>query len=277
MNLANKTFIVTGGGNGVGRALVTLLLEKNARVAAVDINQEALEQTAVLVGSNAERLSLHRVDVTDRAAVESLPQQVHAHHPSIDGIINNAGIIHPFKHVSDSDYDTIHRVFNINFFGTLYFSKAFLPYLLARPEAYIINVASFGALSPVPGETIYGASKAAVKMLTDGLLFELAKTHVHVLAAIPGGINSNIIGNSSAGEDLSVEQLRKKFAFLLLSPEKAARRIISGIEKNRKRITLGFDAQLIDFLSRLSPRVAPRLIYQVIDKLLGLKRIESNS
>ena len=268
MNLTDKTLIVTGGGNGMGRALVLGLLGKGARVAAVDIDENALRETALIAGDDAVRLSTHKVDVTDRSAVEALPERVLLKHPGIDGIINNAGIIHPFQSVADSDYATIHRVFNINFFGTLYFTKTFLPYLQARPHAYLINIASFGALSPVPGETIYGASKAAVKMLTDGLMLELRGTHVQVMTAIPGGINSNIIGNSSADIGLSIEHLRDRFAFLLLSPQKAASIIIRGIEKNRKRITLGVDAQLIDFFSRVFQRSAPQLIYRVIDKVL---------
>ena len=268
MNLKQKTFVVTGGGNGVGRELVLALLSKNASVAAVDINEAALKETARLADKFADKLSTHIVDVTDRNAVELLPKQIIATHTAIDGIINNAGIIHPFQSVDDSDYATIHRVFDINFFGTLYFTKTFLPYLVKRPEAYIVNVSSFGALSPVPGETIYGASKAAVRMLSEGLLMELKQTHIHILTAVPGGINSDIIRNSNADTDMKVNHLRSRFAFLLLSPKRAADLIIKGVEKNRKRIVLGIDAFLVNFLSRISPRIFTRILYQTIQSVL---------
>jgi len=268
MKLQNKTFIVTGGGNGVGQALVLNLLKKGARVAAVDISEGGLAKTAVLAKSYKTHLSTHILDISDLKSVEKFPGIILHHHPSIDGLINNAGVIQPFENVKDNSYSTIQRVFNINFFGTLYFIKTFLPYLLERPEASMTNISSFGALSPVPGETIYGASKSAVRMLTEGLIMELKRTNIHMMLAIPGGINSDIIANSNATKDLEYDRLRKKFAFLLLSPEKASDIIIHGIEKNRKRILLGIDTKIIDIASRIFPRAAGWPLYQIIQSVL---------
>ncbi len=268
MKLDHKTFVVTGGGNGVGRELVLSLLARHACVAAVDINAEALKETEQLAKEYTGCLSTYEVDITNRSAVERLPEQILSNHQVIDGIINNAGIVHPFLSVEESDYETIRRVFEINFFGTLHITKTFLPYLAAQPEAYIVNVSSFGALSPVPGETIYGASKAAVKMLSEGLLMELDKTSIKILSVLPGGINSDIISNSNADSNMEVGRLRSKFAFLLLSPKRAADIIIRGIEKNRKRIVLGVDARLVNCFSRLSPGLFAKILYQTIDKVL---------
>ncbi|MCU0361707.1 MAG: SDR family NAD(P)-dependent oxidoreductase, partial [Bacteroidia bacterium] len=138
----NKTIVVTGGGNGMGRELTLLLLKKNARVAAIDIRQDALDETVKLAGANKSRLSTHVLNITDKAAVEQLPEQLIALHGSVDGLINNAGIIQPFVKINDLQYEAIDRVMQVNFYGMLYMSKSFLPHLLKRPEAHIVNISS---------------------------------------------------------------------------------------------------------------------------------------
>lgn len=96
MKVQNKVFVVTGGGNGIGRELVLNLLSRGASVSAVDINEAALQETAELAVTKKDGLSTHVVDITDKEAVTSLPQQVISRHGAVDGIINNAGIIQPF-------------------------------------------------------------------------------------------------------------------------------------------------------------------------------------
>ena len=123
--------------------------------------------------------------MSDKAAAEALPQQVIDRFGAVDGIINNAGIIQPMVPVADLDYGVIQKVLNVNFYGVLYLTKAFLPHLKARPEAHIVNTSSMGGFLPVPGQTIYGASKAAVKLFTEGLWSELADTNVKVTVVFP--------------------------------------------------------------------------------------------
>ena len=205
MNVQNKVFLVTGGANGMGRELVLSLLSKGARVAAVDIDETALQETIDLSGSQRDRLSTHIVDITNRDAVAALPEQIIAEHGAIDGIINNAGIIQPFIRVKDLDYAAIERVMRINFYGTLYMTKEFLPHLLKRPAAHIINISSMGGFLPVPGQTIYGASKAAVKLFTEGLHSELLDTNVNVTIVFPGAIGTNIAKNSGVEQSLNPE------------------------------------------------------------------------
>jgi NAD(P)-dependent dehydrogenase (short-subunit alcohol dehydrogenase family) len=169
MKVQNKVIVVTGGGSGMGRELVFHLLSKGARVVAIDINEASLQETVVLASNRTNGLSTFVVDITNRASIEKLFNDSIAQYGAIDGIINNAGIIQPFIKVNDLSYDAIERVMNINFYGTLYMIKTFLPHLLTRPEAHIVNISSMGGFLPVPGQTIYGASKAAVKLLTEGL------------------------------------------------------------------------------------------------------------
>ena len=225
MKAENKTIIVTGGGSGMGRELVLNLLAKGAKVAAVDINEKSLQETAVLAGDRNESLSLFVTDITDKAAVEGLLEKVVAKFGAVDGIINNAGIIQPFIKVNDLNYEVIERVMNINFYGTLYLIKTFLPHLLSRPEAHIVDISSMGGFLPVPGQTIYGASKAAVKLLTEGLHSELSDTNVHVTVVFPGGVRTNIMSNSGLADPMSSS---KEAAQKILSADKAAAIIING-------------------------------------------------
>jgi NAD(P)-dependent dehydrogenase (short-subunit alcohol dehydrogenase family) len=168
MKLRDKVVVVTGGGNGIGRELVLELLRRGARVAAVDIRAESLDETVSLAGAG-DRLASFVVDITDRSATQALPDRVIGQLGAVDGVINNAGIMQPFRKVNDLDYETIERLMNVNFYGTLNMVKAFLPLLLERPAAHLVNVSSLGGFLPVPGQTIYGASKAAVKLMTEGL------------------------------------------------------------------------------------------------------------
>jgi NAD(P)-dependent dehydrogenase (short-subunit alcohol dehydrogenase family) len=199
---------VTGGGNGIGRELVLGLLSRGARVAAVDVNETALQETSQLAGDREGSLSTHVVNVTNKEAVSALPEQVIARHHVVDGIINNAGIIQPFVRVNDLDHAVIERVMNVNFYGTLYMTKAFLPHLLKRPEAHIVNISSMGGFLPVPGQTVYGASKAAVKLLTEGLHSELSNTQVGVTVVFPGAIGTDLPANSGVELDQDSEIAR---------------------------------------------------------------------
>ncbi|HSM23956.1 MAG TPA: SDR family oxidoreductase [Anaerolineaceae bacterium] len=125
-----------------------------------------MRDTEQLAGKHKETLSLHVVNIAEKESVLALVDQVINIHDVVDGVINNAGIIQPFVRVTDLSYEVIQRVLNVNFWGTLYMTKAFLPLLLEHPEAHIVNISSMGGFLPVPGQTIYGASKAAVKLLT---------------------------------------------------------------------------------------------------------------
>ncbi len=266
MKVKNKVVVVTGGGNGMGRELVLALLSKGASVAAVDINTSALEETLKLAGNNRDRLATYVVNIADRALVDALPGQVISRFGVVDGIINNAGIIQPFVRLNDLDYAAIDRVMNVNLFGTLYMTKAFLPHLLTRPEAHITNISSMGGFLPVPGQTIYGAAKAAVKLLTEGLNSELLGTNVRVTVVFPGGIGTNIAVNSGVMDSLPKRESAGQYK--VLAPDKAAQIIIDGIENNRYRVLVGNDARLMDAIYRLNPQRAARFIYNQMSALL---------
>lgn len=254
MKAQNKVLVVTGAGNGIGRELCLLLLSKQANVAGVDLNQEALAETQKIAGVGDGRFKGYVLDITDKAKVDALPEEVVKHFGSVDGLINNAGIIQKFIPINDMPIEQINRIVNVNFYGTLNMTKAFLPLLLKRPEAHIVNISSMGGFISFPGQTIYGAAKAAIKILTEGLYVELKNTSVKVTVVHPGAIATNITANSG------VESLKTNVGFiqdlLTLSPAKAAKIIIRSMERNKFRVTVGKDASFLDLLYRLNPRFA---------------------
>jgi short-subunit dehydrogenase len=265
MKVNNKVFVVTGAGSGMGRELTIQLVKKGARVAMADIHEKSMEETAQLAGKN--QVSIHLLDISDRISVEAFPEQVIQVHGTVDGVINNAGIIQPFINVNELNYDTIERIMHINFYGTLYMTKSFLPYLLKRPEAHIANVSSMGGFIPFPGQTFYGASKAAVKLLTEGLYAELKDTNVGVTIIHPGAINTNIMSNSGIQSVEEEKKSKEKQGNMALAADKAATIIIDAIEKNKYRVMVGKDAKMLDLFYRIAPRRAVNFITKQMSKM----------
>ncbi|PKQ16432.1 MAG: short-chain dehydrogenase [Actinobacteria bacterium HGW-Actinobacteria-7] len=268
MRASGKTVAVTGGGNGIGRELVLQLLGRGARVAALDISEKGLAETAELADSAKDRLSTHAVNIADREAVGALPAAIVAAHGQVDGLINCAGIIQPFVRFNDLEYDAIERIMNVNLWGTIHTIKAFLPVLLQRPEAHIVNISSMGGLVPVPGQTMYGATKAAVMLLTEGLHSELVDTSVAVTVVFPGAIHTDISKNSGVGGPGGAEADASASKIRMTEPDAAARMILDGMEKNAYRVMVGSDVKMMDRLSRLSPLRAATIIYQQMRELL---------
>ncbi len=260
--------MVTGGGSGMGRELVLNLLSKDATVIALDISEAALEETFVLAGSNNGKLTTYVLDITSKESIGQCVEKVLAMHDHVDGLINNAGIIQPFVKLNSLGYEAIERVVNVNFYGTLYMTKAFLPHLLTRPEAHIVNISSMGGFLPVPGQTIYGATKAAVKLLTEGLHSELMETNVNVSVVFPGAVKTNITANSGLGTP-SPSSPKENKSFPMLLPAEAARIIVDGMECNQYHILVGKDAKMMFYLSRLNPEYAAKLIYSKMKGLLS--------
>jgi len=268
MILQDKVFVVTGAGGGIGGEVVLALLKHGAKVAAVDLREEGLNALKEKV-TDKSTISTLACNIADRAAVAQLPQSVIAAHSQVDALVNCAGIVQPFVKVNDLDYDAIERVMNVNFYGTLYMVKAFLPHLLERPEGYIANVSSMGGFLPVPGQSIYGASKAAVKLMTEGLYAELLNTNVHVSVIFPGATNTNITKNSGVSAPTAPSKDSKQPSVSMLSAADAASIIVHGIQKNKPQIFTGKDSNMMNRLYRLNPVFATKLITKQMKSLLG--------
>ncbi|MFE6966025.1 SDR family NAD(P)-dependent oxidoreductase [Agromyces sp. NPDC057679] len=270
MNIDGKVFVVTGAGNGIAREVTLQLLARGASVAGVDLSEAGLAETARLADAG-DRFSQHLVNITDREAVAALPAAVEAAHGQVDGILNIAGVIQKFVKVNELPFSEIDKVMAVNFGGVMNMCKAFLPVLLTRPEAAILNVASMGAYAPVPGQAVYGASKAAVKLVTEALYAELLDTNVQVTVVFPGAIGTDIAANSGvtlAGGETK-ESAVESSSYKMTSPEVAGRVVVDALVKGRFRATIGPDAAAMDRISRINPKYATTLIAKQMGSLLG--------
>jgi short-subunit dehydrogenase len=267
MKLKDKVFAVTGAGGGIGGAIVEILIRRGAKVAAIDLKPEGLKALVTRISAPEDSLHTFSANTTDRERVAQLPSEITKIFGAVDGLINVAGIVQPFVKINDMDFDAIERVMNVNFYGTVNMTKAFLPGLLERPEAAIINVSSMGGFLPVPGQSVYGASKAAVKLFTEGLYAELLGSNVHVSVVFPGATATSITANSGVdapkiASDVSAQNYK------MLSPAQAAEIIVTGIQNDTPQIFTGSDSKFMNRFYRLSPIRATKLITKKMGALL---------
>ena len=267
MKVNGKVVVVTGAGSGMGRELTLELVRRGAKVAALDLRAEPLKETKTLATAIGGTVETFLIDITDAVKVAKLPADVAKKLGPIDALINNAGIIQPFVKINELSLESAAHVMNVNFTGPLMLVKAFLPGLLTRDEAHILNVSSMGAYAPVPGQSVYGASKAAIKLFTEGLRSELLDTKVGVTIVFPGAIATNIAQNSGMAIPAGTAETESKFK--TTSAPVAAKAMVDAIENNKPRITIGSDATMMDILSRLNPVMAANIIYKQMKSLLG--------
>lgn len=270
MKVNGKVLVVTGAGNGMGREVVLELLRRGAKVAGLDLKPDWLAETKTLAGDLGKNFYSFEANIADRDRIAALPAEIETQVGKIDALVNVAGIIQPFVKINELDFSAIDRVMSVNFFGPLNLIKAFLPGLLTRPEAHILNVSSMGSYAPVPGQTLYGASKAALNMLTEGLRSELKETNVNLTLVWPGAIGTHISENSGvkfgSGE---LTEAQKKAAARVTAPALAGKMMVDAIESKANRIYIGSDAKTMGNLSRLAPDFAANLIYKNMKSLLG--------
>lgn len=261
MKVKNKTIVITGAGNGIGRQLVLQLLEKGLTVLALDISEEGLEETKKL--ANNELLSIYKVDMSKEEDLNNFKKQIDSENIEVDALINNAGIIQPFININELDISVLYNIMNINFFGAVKLTKLFLPDLLKRSDAHIVNVSSMGGFFPFPGQTAYASSKAALKLFTEGLYSELLNTNVRVTIVFPGAIATDIAKNSHVDLKINAEESSYK----MMSAEDAAREIIEGMENDVFQLYVGSDSKFMNFLYKFNPKSA----IKYINKKMNLK------
>lgn len=252
MNVKGKKVILTGAGSGIGRDLTIHLLSKGAFVCALDINEQGLNKLKEEVQNN--NLTTYKIDVSNNDELIKFKTEYIKEHNTVDILINNAGIIQPFINIDKIDDSIINKVMKVNFFAPVKLTQLFLPYLKDRGESNITNVSSMGGFFPFPGQSIYGASKAALKLFTEGLYAELADTNVNVMVVFPGAIATNIMENSNVKHETS------KNNYKMLSSSEAAINIIDGIEKNKFQLFVGNDSKFMNLLSKLNLKKAIKII-----------------
>ena len=185
--LGHKVVALTGAASGIGQMLAVRLADHRCRLALCDINEAGLEQTKKMAESRGTSVTCHLVNVADRKQMYEFASNVAEIHGGVDMIINNAGVALA-ESITDVKYDDFEWLFGINFWGVVYGSKAFLPYLIKQPEGHIVNISSINGFITWPNHAPYCAAKFAVRGFTETLMQEMRNTHVHVSCVFPGGL-----------------------------------------------------------------------------------------
>ena len=254
--LSSGVAVVTGAGSGIGRALAQQLAAAGSALALADIDEGGLQQTAQSLARTRAIVTTHVIDVAKEENVKSFAAEVQARHGRATLLINNAGTsLHgDFDEISLDDFRWL---MDINFWGTVYGVRYFLPLLKREQRAHIVNLSSvFGMIAPA-GQVAYAASKFAVRGFTEALRHEVEGSNLCVSCVHPGGIRTPIARHSRLGAAAPAgkrEENVERFERLARTPpEKAAAVILRGVERHSPRILIGTDAYQIDFLQRLRP------------------------
>lgn len=257
----DKVAAITGAGSGMGRSLAVLLAKRGCHVAISDVDEKNLAETAKLAGVHGVKVTSKRVDVADRAQVYAWADEVVADHGKCNLVFNNAGVGYGAS-VEGCDYDDAKWLIDINFWGVVYGTKAFLPHLRASGEGHVVNTSSLFGLLGFPGQSTYNASKFAVRGFTEALRIELDMMNAPVSATSvhPGGIKTNIARTARMNKsvmdlgvkDLESSHLRIEKQFRVTADE-AAEIILRGVQRNARRVLVGTDARIYDLVQRIVP------------------------
>jgi short-subunit dehydrogenase len=254
--LRGATAVLTGAASGIGAALAQTLAARGTHLALADRNAAGLETVAVAARAKGVKVSTHVLDVSDRAALEALPEAVLAEHDHVSLLINNAGVAlaGDFADVSMTDFEWL---FDINFWAPVRLTKAFMFALAREPAAHIVNISSlFGIIAP-PGQAAYCASKFAVRGFSESLRHELEGSTVSLTVVHPGGVRTEIANSARIPQGIDPVAARAQMAefnkLLRTPPEDAAELIARAIEQRAKRLLIGGDARLAERLQRLFP------------------------
>ena len=217
----DKVAVITGAGSGMGRYLAVLLAKDGADVCICDVNQETLDETAQMLRKYNVSVSSHLLDVSDKESIESLPEKVIDQHGKIDLVFNNAGVT-TGSHFKDMEEENWDWVMGINFDGVVNSTRAFIPHMIDRPEAAIVNTSSIFGMVAVPGQTVYHATKFAVRGFTESLSLEMKETNpnLQIHCVHPGHIGTNIAATARmSDEDFNRDESARKSIFTRNAPQ----------------------------------------------------------
>jgi NAD(P)-dependent dehydrogenase (short-subunit alcohol dehydrogenase family) len=265
--LHGKVAVVTGAGSGIGRAVALSLARRGCSLALADINPEGLQQTAAMLPSPP---MVQVLDVSVRADVEAFAAKVIAHHGAAHIIVNNAGV-DVAQTVASLSYEDFEWLMGINFWGVVYGTKAFLPTLLAQKDGAIVNISSVFGLIAAPNQAAYCSAKFAVRGFTESLRQETAGSGVQVTCVHPGGVKTNIVRSARYYENsegsMSKEESVQNFDKLAMTTaESAGEIIVRGIERSSKRVLVGPDAHVIDWIQRWLPVTYASLLLKLVPR-----------
>jgi len=251
----DKICVITGAASGIGRALAVELAEAGAVLALSDINAEGLEETAQMVGGS-NKVMTDVFDMADAKAIADYADKVATNLGGSDFVFNVAGLTRVGNFV-DTPLESMEKVMDVNYWGVVRMSKAFIAQILMR-KGTLVNISSVFGFIGYAGQTHYCASKFAVRGFTETLAQELKGTGVGICSVHPGGIATNIARNAVADKlpdnGATREQMNAAFdKMAITTPKKAAQVILKGAAKKKRRILIGGDARFISIVSRLFP------------------------
>jgi short-subunit dehydrogenase len=274
-NFTDRVAAITGAGSGMGRSLAIQLAREGCHLALADRNAASLAETALLAEGAAPRIvgaplrvTTRVLDVADRAAMFDWAAETAAQHDRINLVFNNAGVALSST-IDGMDYADLEWIVGINFWGVVHGTKAFLPHLKASGEGHIVNTSSVFGLFAQPGMSGYNATKFAVRGFTEALRQELdlMKCGVSATCVHPGGIRTSIAQSSRIASNMvgfmieSEQQGKDDFEkFFITTADEAARTILDGVRRNRRRVLIGRDARAADWLARTLPAAYQALV-----------------
>ncbi len=255
-SLKDKVVVITGAGSGIGRALALDVAGKGALLAISDVDEAGLAETAALADkAGAKEVRTDRLDVADREAFAAYAEDVAAHFGRVNVVVNNAGVALAGD-FADLEMKDIDWIIGVNFWGVVHGSKFFLPHLIASGDGHLVNISSLFGLVSMPGQSMYNASKYAVRGMTEAIREEMlvGGHRVGVTAVHPGGIKTAIARNARVSEHEDKTATAKLFDEKLarMTPEKAAAIIVRGITRNQARVLVGIDAHLVHHFGKLT-------------------------
>ncbi|OBF55010.1 acetoin dehydrogenase [Mycobacterium sp. 852002-53434_SCH5985345] len=260
---AGKVAVVTGAGSGIGQALALELGRAGARLAISDVGVDGLAETEAQLKAIGTEVKADRLDVTEREAFLAYADAVGEHFGRVNQVYNNAGITFVGS-IEDSRFEDIERVMDVDYWGVVNGTKAFLPHLIASGDGHVINVSSALGLFSAPGQAAYVSAKFAVRGFSEALRQEMVRAGhpVRVTTVHPGGVKTGFARNAIFADGLDQDGLAEKFEEqqAKTTPQRAAQIILGAVQKNKARVLVGPDVKAMDLVVRLTGSRPERLL-----------------
>ena len=271
----DKVAVITGAGSGMGQQLAINLAKENCNVVICDINKKTIQETEDIIRKYNVSCTALNLDLREEKNISTLLETTLKNFSKVDLLFNNAGVVAPssFLNLSEKDWDWCN---DINFNALVKLTRIFLPHLMKNEESALINTSSIFGIITTPNNTVYHSSKFAVRGFTESLAMELRDEKIQIHSVYPGHIGTNIVldakfdkdflsTNTNKAEDndndsVTIQEFGSTFRDTGMSPDKAAKIILKGVKKNKKRIFIGLDAKVMEIAQRITPSHFMKLI-----------------
>ncbi len=275
-----KVAVITGAGSGIGRALAINLATRGAQLALSDVDIDGLAETVCQAEELGANVKSDRLNVVEREAVLAYADAVVAHFGIVNHVYNNAGITHNGD-VEKCSFKDMERIMDVDFWGVVNGTKAFLPHLVASGDGHVVNISSLFGLIAIPGQSAYNAAKFAVRGFTEALRQEMliAKNPVKVTCVHPGFIKTAVARNATVADGEDAQTLAEFFdrRLAIHSPEMAAETIVRGVAKSNARVVVGWEAIALDWLARIIGPSYQRVIAAFVSRFFPWARDRGQS